>query len=222
MTKKKSTGTPRKKKQSRRKVNRHIPAQPITSATATNNLIVIPKEDVESMNMKCIINEINKLKTNHALLLNNHNTYDIYFDGYQDDPRPNFKIQEIKDWFDASIKDNVPWFYLLSLQNYSLQTVLQCSTQVEYIEIPGKGEFIRYNHDNVDKWVKLNLNNLGMFVNENKISVSIRNKIANAVCEVIISELKNRVTDESTIKEIDDFYSAVESSRQMNKYKRPA
>ena len=62
-------------------------------------LLVIPKEDIESLNYTKIINHINFLSKNTKVLERKSQSMDICIFGYDDDPRELFKISEVLEWF---------------------------------------------------------------------------------------------------------------------------
>jgi hypothetical protein len=84
-----------------------------------------------------------------------------YTDGYDDDPRELFEIEEVVDWFKKSIfEEKIPWFLLLSTspdnQSIKLLALCFCSDPTHGIKADTSKlqEFAEVNFGILNKYIK--------------------------------------------------------------------
>lgn len=90
-------------------------------------VVSIKKMDVLTENFSNIKKLIKNIASNSQRLLEARNTWEIMFEGYDDDQREISDIPEIVNWIKQSIDEGIPWFYFVRNPKESLSFfVIMC------------------------------------------------------------------------------------------------
>lgn len=123
-------------------------------------LVPVPKTDVLMEDFSNIEELIDRVASDRQQLLDMRNCWEIFFLGYDDDPRELPVIPEVVHWIEQSIEVGIPWFYFMRAERDSsgLSTFLVCCGANRDPEHPGRYcldadktlAFIRKNLDNLE------------------------------------------------------------------------
>lgn len=128
----------------------------------------IPKMDVlmeDFSNVQILIQYCARNKEN---LINTRNTWEVFFDGYDDDPREIPNIPEVVNWIEQSIEAGIPWFYFMNTNPMSqgLLVFLCCCCADED---PNYANRFIFDRERVLSFIDKNIRNLEQFANQYEI-----------------------------------------------------
>ncbi len=157
-------------------------------------IYVIQKEDILSCDFTGINEMIDRLSRNRESLLKNRGTLEVLISGYDQDPREAYEIEEIRTWYNESIKAGIPWFYFLGKQADGMGlTVLLfscCNIEVKY-EKSGNTYVELTNQEEIIEWLDKNYDNLNTFTDENNISLEINKEMSESAYALIKNKFIN-------------------------------
>ncbi len=87
-------------------------------------VILIPKSVVEQQDLEFTMSGLDKLLVDEETIRKSKNKLTVGFDGYDDDPREIFEIDEIRDYLQAVTKKFPYWFYFCSKSEHTLWAIL--------------------------------------------------------------------------------------------------
>ena len=157
--------------------------------------ISILKKDVLMEDFSNVYEAIRCFSEDKEKLIEARNTWEVFFTGYDDDPREIRDIPEIVNWIEQSVEAGIPWFYFMSTkgQAMGLRTFLVCGGADHDLKYP---ERYFFDQDKIFPFIKKNLNNLADFVEE----YDIPNEIGCAATDEImdfINQLLNGTENEA-------------------------
>ena len=82
--------------------------------------IPIPKLDVLMEDFSNIHELVNSFTSDYDRLIESRNTWEVFFEGYDDDPREIPDIPEVVNWIEKSVEEGIPWFYFMRAEQSSL------------------------------------------------------------------------------------------------------
>lgn len=149
---------------------------------------LVHKDDILACDFSGINDVINRLSRNKVSLLKNRGTLEVLIAGYDDDPRESYEIPEIRNWFQKSLENGVPWFYFLGGQAQGMGlTVLLfscCDIEVKYIE-SGNSYVEILNFKQVQDWLDINFHNLNEFSDEREIPESVNREMSEKAVSLV-------------------------------------
>lgn len=164
--------------------------------------VAISKMDILMENYSNIRKLINNIAIDREKLLAARNTWEVFFAGYDDDPREIPDIPEVVNWIEQSIEEGIPWFYFMRTEQSSLGllTFMICYGSEPGFAHPGCQYFAR---DRVLSFIQKNLNNLSNFSEENNISDEIRRAVTDNIMASIQNILQGSMKQEKHGKNVD-------------------
>ncbi len=87
-------------------------------------VILIPKSVVEQQDLDFTLSGLDKLLVDEETIRKSKNKLTVGFDGYDDDPRELYEIDEVKDYIRAITVKFPYWFYFFSTKDHSLWVIL--------------------------------------------------------------------------------------------------
>lgn len=125
-------------------------------------IYIIPREDIESLNIDNTIGFFERLLATKSLAKSLQGKIDFAIDGYDDDPRELWQIPEVRSWFKAVEKPAKHWFYFLTNDTDSsgLPTLAFCRCRSSWLINPSKNKGKRGR-------VQIDLADLGPFFMRN-------------------------------------------------------
>ena len=142
----------------------------------THYSVPVPKIDVLMEDFSNIHTLIDTLASDRGKLLESRNTWNVFFLGYDDDPRELPDIPEVVNWIEQSVEEGIPWFYFMDPEAASgaLLTFMICCGADENPDYPGQYIFDR---DRIMPFIRKNLDNLAEFTEEYDIPDEIGKEI---------------------------------------------
>lgn len=142
----------------------------------THYSVPVPKIDVLMEDFSNIHTLIDTLASDRGKLLESRNTWNVFFMGYDDDPRELPDIPEVVNWIEQSVEEGIPWFYFMDPEAASgaLLTFMICCGADENPDYPGQYIFDR---DRIMPFIRKNLDNLAEFTEEYDIPDEIGKEI---------------------------------------------
>jgi hypothetical protein len=95
--------------------------------------IVIGREQVESKDINSILISLSLLSKNKDTILRFRQAVILSIDGYDNDPRELFEIEEVRNYVKELDLRFPFWFYFLSLHTPALKMIALCQCRHEYI-----------------------------------------------------------------------------------------
>jgi len=87
-------------------------------------VIFIPKSVVEQQDLDFTISGLEKLLVDEETIRKSKNKLTVGFDGYDDDPRELYEIDEVRDYIQSITVKFPYWFYFCSTRDHSLWIIL--------------------------------------------------------------------------------------------------
>lgn len=165
-------------------------------------MVPIPKDDVLMEDFSYIQELIENIASDREQLLEARNSWEVFFMGYDDDPREISDIPEVKNWIMQSLEAGIPWFYFMRSpeESYCLLTFMSCygSRDPEY---PERISFDR----KVLPFIKKNLENLEVFIKKYDILEDVGCEVTavmmNYISEIIDGTKNDEKTAEDTMRD---------------------
>lgn len=130
-------------------------------------------------------------------LLSARNTWDVFFMGYDDDPREIPDIPEVIDWIEQSVEAGIPWFYFMNPKSSSsglLTFMICCGAEHD----PKQPECYIFDQDKILSFIKRNLDNLASFAEEYNIPDRIICAATDEIMEYIQTVLQGTTDPKQT------------------------
>lgn len=149
-------------------------------------MVAIQKEDVLVEDFTNINALISSIASNRQQLLAMRNRWEVFFLGYDDDPREIPDIPEVVNWIERSVEVGIPWFYFMrGEQNSSgLATFMTCCGSSHDSEHPGRYIFEK---NRTLAFIKKNLENLQEFTEK----YDIPDDVGCAATDAVMSMVEN-------------------------------
>lgn len=174
--------------------------------------VAIQKTDVLMEDFSNIQRLIHYCASTMKKLIEARNTWEVFFDEYDDDPREIPEIPEVVNWVEQSVEAGIPWFYFMrgtpdSLGLRVFMTI--CGAELDP-ETPGRYVFDR---DRLLYFIKKNLTNLEDFSEKynipDEVSCAATDEIL-AYIQAVISGKSNQPQDNSEEERKKMYHEALE------------
>ena len=159
--------------------------------------VPIPKTDVLMEDLSNMNELIRVFTSDREKLLSVRNTWDVFFMGYDDDPREIPDIPEVVDWIEQSVEAGIPWFYFMSPKSPSsglLTFMICCGAGHD----PKRPERYIFDRDKILPFIKKNLDNLATFAEEHNIPDDISCAATDEIMEFIQNVLHGSIDAKQT------------------------
>jgi hypothetical protein len=162
-------------------------------ASTNYRSFAIPLQEISQCSMEYISNLISRLSKTKEQTLANRGKLEVFFPGYDSDPREIYEIPEIRKWFNASIDHGIPWFYFLDTRGHgiSIKLLLFCTCNVTLQEIQGNRLVLNTNPEERAKWLMRNYENLNVFTEAHGIPLTINKERCDAVMKCLEKSTAN-------------------------------
>ena len=164
-------------------------------------MVPIPKMDVLMEDFSNIEELIGNIASDRAQLLEARNTWEVFFRGYDDDPREIPDIPEVVNWVEQSVEEGIPWFYFMKSprESYGLLTFMCCYGTRN----PKCPERYIFEKDRILPFIKKNLDNLAEFAEKYNIPDEVGCAATNEMMEFITEVIKETMDQEDPYEGID-------------------
>ena len=165
-------------------------------------MVPIPKMDVLMEDFTNIKTLIDNITSDRGQLLQMRNSWEIFFMGYDDDPREIPDIPEVVNWIEQSVEVGIPWFYFMKATQDSLGlvTFMICCGSDHDSDHPGRYNFER---DRILAFIKKNLDNLADFVEQYDIPDEVGRAATDDIMGMVQSILQGSMDQENPSETID-------------------
>lgn len=170
-------------------------------------MVPIPKMDVlmeDFTNMNALIQ---RFTANREELINARNSWEVFFLGYDDDPREIPDIPEVANWIEQSVEAGLPWFYFMNADDDSMGLstfMIGCGAEHD----PQYPNRYIFDKERILPFIKKNLDNLTSFAVEYNIPDSVGIAASDAVMNFIQKVIQGNFDQEQN-------YEAVDRTKQM-------
>lgn len=156
-------------------------------ASTDYRAVAIPIEEIYQCSMDYIIALMNRLSKTRELTLANRGKLEVFFPGYDSDPREIYEIPEVRQWFNASIDYGVPWFYFLDTHEHcnSIRLLLFCTCEVVVKEVRGNRRLLLTEPEERAQWLMRNFDNLNDFTKKHDIPLEINKERCDAIMKCL-------------------------------------
>ncbi|MEZ8770992.1 DUF4365 and DUF1817 domain-containing protein [Vibrio alginolyticus] len=153
---------------------------------------VLSKEEIEELDLSGINQMMERYFRTRDLLISNRNKAVFWIFGYDNDPRELYEIPEVRRWFQFTLEQGVPWFYLLDVgadhMSLPINMYSCCNISVNQLSCGSKSVVIS-SMSEINNWIEINFENLNRFADEKKIPDNIvkevSEKVITSVCRLI-------------------------------------
>ena len=165
-------------------------------------MVPIPKMDVLMEDFTNIKTLIDNITSDRGQLLQMRNSWEIFFMGYDGDPREIPDIPEVVNWIEQSVEVGIPWFYFMKATQDSLGlvTFMICCGSYHDSDHPGRYNFER---DRILAFIKKNLDNLADFVEQYDIPDEVGRAATDDIMGMVQSILQGSMDQENPSETID-------------------
>ena len=159
--------------------------------------VPIPKMDVLMEDFSTIQELIEQIALDRDQLIAMRNRWEVFFLGYDDDPREIPDIPEVINWIEQSVEIGIPWFYFMRSNPAStgLLTFMICCGAEHEPQYPERHYF---DQDRILPFIKKNLENLERFVEQYDIPEEIGYAATDDIMEYVQNVLKGTLDGEQT------------------------
>lgn len=156
-------------------------------------MVPIPKIDVLMEDFINIETLIENIAADKEKLLEMRNSWEVFFLGYDDDPREIPDIPEVVNWIEQSVEAGIPWFYFMRVAQDSLGliTFMICCGSEHDSEHPGRYNFKK---DRILAFIKKNLDNLADFVEQYDIPDEVGRAATDDIMGMVESVLQESIS----------------------------
>lgn len=164
-------------------------------------MIPIMKDDILFEDFSNINKVIQTLAEDKGHLLQARNTWEVYFEGYDEDPREVPDIPEIVNWIKQSVEEGIPWFYFMSTSGQApgLSTFL-VSIGAEHD--PNYPERYFMDRDKILPFIEKNLKNMEDFAEQYDIPDTDICAATDAIMEFVQKLLLGEKAEPAPAKEV--------------------
>lgn len=165
-------------------------------------MVHISKGDVlmeDFLNIQSLIQRFTKDREN---LIKARNSWEVFFSGYDDDPREIPDIPEVVNWITQSVEEGIPWFYFLNADADSiglLMFMICCGVEHD----PSYTNRYTLDANRILPFVKRNMENMEKFVEKYEIPESVWHTAADEVLGFIRNVFTGDLEQEEPLKTID-------------------
>lgn len=166
-------------------------------------MVPIQKIDVLMEDFSNIKKLIESIASDRQQLLEARNTWEIMFEGYDDDPREISDIPEIINWVDQSIEEGIPWFYFMRdpKESLSFLAIMCCYGTRD----PECMERVYFEKERILPFIKKNLDNLTDFAEQydipDEVGCAATDVMMNYITAVISGDMDQNEPDTAAIRE---------------------
>lgn len=163
---------------------------------ATTAMVPILKMDVLMEDFTNIKTLVNQIASDRNKLLELRNSWEVFFLGYDEDPREIPDIPEVVNWYKQSLDEEIPWFYFMKTnypESMGLAIFMMCCAGEADPESAGRYIF---DEEKVHDFIKKNLDNLADFVEKHELSTEIGVKATDAAMECVKKILFGDIDDD--------------------------
>lgn len=159
-------------------------------------MVPIPKMDVLMEDFSNIETLIENIASDREKLFEMRNSWEVFFMGYDDDPREIPDIPEVVNWIEQSVEAGIPWFYFMRGEQDSLGliTFMICCGSEHDPNHPGRYNFER---DRILAFIKKNLNNLEDFAEKYDIPDEVGCAATDDIMGMVHSVLQGSMDQEN-------------------------
>lgn len=151
----------------------------------------ITKDEVLNKNIQTIYERMKEEGSNELNRTIQRNTWEVAFEGYDDDPREIFQIEEIREWICKSVDEGLPWFYFVRTPDHVptiLVGLLTC-----YALVVNDDGTMAISNERIKQFIDKNLHNLREFCEEYKIPDELEHEATDASMGFITSLLSGTI-----------------------------
>lgn len=167
--------------------------------------VEISKMDVLMEEYTSVFEMIKSIVSDKQRLFSSRNTWEVFFEGYDDDPREIPDIPEVVNWYKKSIEEGIPWFYFMNITKPAiglLTFIICCSANRD----PDNYGRYYFEPEKVNSFVKKNLDNLASFAKKYDIPDELGVAAADEILKFINGLLHGSVeeqqpSDQASLKE---------------------
>ena len=165
-------------------------------------MVPIPKIDVLMEDFTNIETLIDNIVSDREQLLEMRNSWEVFFLGYDDDPREIPDIPEVVNWIEQSVEAGIPWFYFMRTAQDSLGliTFLICCGSDHDPEHPGRYYF---EQDRTMAFINKNLNNLADFTEKYDIPDEVGCAASDNIMAMVQRVLQGSMDQENPYETMD-------------------
>lgn len=158
--------------------------------------VAISKTDVIMENFSNIWELIKKMASNKEKLISSRNTWEVFFTGYDDDPREIPDIPEVVNWIKQSVQAGIPWFYFMNcdLSATGLLTFMICAGAEH---APDSHERYYFIQEKIMPFIKKNMDNLADFADEYHLPIKVGMEATDSIMEFIQNVLEGSADQET-------------------------
>lgn len=159
--------------------------------------VPISKTDVLMDDFSDVNELIRVFTSDREKMLSERSTWDVFFMGYDDDPREIPDIPEMVDWIEQSVEAGSPWFYFMGPKSPSsglLTFMICCGADHD----PKQPERYIFDWEKILLFIKSNLDNLATFAEEHNIPDDISCAVTDEIMEFIQNVLHGSIDSKQT------------------------
>lgn len=165
-------------------------------------MVPISKMDVLMEDFTNVQAMIDDIASDRERLLEMRNTWEVFFMGYDDDPREVPDIPEVVNWIEQSVEAGIPWFYFMraAQESLGLITFMICCGSAHDPEHPG---YYNFERDRILPFIKKNLDNLADFAEKYDIPEEAGRAATDHIMEFVQNVLQGSMDQEKPPKTMD-------------------
>lgn len=169
---------------------------------ANKCMVPISKMDVLMEDFTNVQAMIENIASDREQLLGMRNTWEVFFMGYDDDPREVPDIPEVVNWIEQSVEAGIPWFYFMRADQESLGliTFMICCGSDHDPDHPG---YYNFERDRILPFIKKNLDNLADFAEKYDIPEDVGCAATDHIMEFVQNVLQGSMDQEKESKTMD-------------------
>jgi hypothetical protein len=149
------------------------------TSLATNLVVGIEKEHVLVCDTSSLFLWQDKLTKSREMMLKKRAMVEFWFQGWEDDSRELYEIEEVVDYVAATVRDGFPWIYWLEADHLWIgyRLLCACCAGVTFSKADG-GFWIDLDPAALKAWVESQFHNLNQFTDAHNIPIEINKELS--------------------------------------------
>lgn len=149
------------------------------NSLATNLIVGLDKDEVVSCDTSRLFSWQKRLTRSRDMMIKKRATVELWFRGWQDDPRELYEVPEVISYFKSATLQGFPWIYWLEPGNLwvGYKLLYSCSGLAMVSETE-RGRWINMDVKEVLAWMDMQFGNLNRFPDEHEIPPEINKEVS--------------------------------------------
>lgn len=158
---------------------------------ATNLVVGIEKEHVMSCDPLSLFLWQDKLTKTRQMMLEKRAKVEFWFQGWRDDKRELYEIEEVRNYLAETVKNGFPWIYWLEPDELwvGYQLLFACTCPVNLSRVQDNKHMLEVDGPVLSTWLEEQFHNLNVFTEKHDIPIEINRELSENLLRFVKTKL---------------------------------